>query len=460
MQKNTLYINKGKIIATGVVLLVVFMLFKACSGPNLEVSVETSTTNLQQEAGMGGLFDWGQVGQIDYKKQIIKVVSLEDDDIEIYNVIINKGNCKSSFDERVQSAVNSFYKQFERAEGALFYLRDDEYFKTNKRVIVDSYIYDKLAFEYNDGVEEIKWSIERQLLDIIRRYKGFYSRCQDGDTYEYCVCLNEQKRVIDMYKNNKSNEYEKVDKDFEQCYGQEWQAIENEGKEFLANIFATFAQELNEAKYALDENANFSYTKEKGLEIFKKIFSQIDKGTERQKFLAKIIFNDILYSDETIQIRRMKEWDTQKAINIYDSYGIRIYINYYDFGSEIFKPRDITSEEILQQHIDKSKQVQAQYEDYVKKGVKFKNVSDNAEYQRKGNLQYYFRNSDEHFNNFDKSKNFSSMSIIEIESLPKPPQYAVKLDYGKSANFRIYNQKCKVKEVKIETNKGEATYSF
>lgn len=53
------------------------------------------------------------------------MVSLEDDDIEIYNVIINKGNCKSSFDERVQSAVNSFYKQFERAEGALFYLRDD-----------------------------------------------------------------------------------------------------------------------------------------------------------------------------------------------------------------------------------------------------------------------------------------------------------------------------------------------
>ncbi len=145
MQKNTLYINKGKIIATGVVLLVVFMLFKACSGPNLEVSVETSTTNLQQEAGMGGLFDWGQAGQIDYKKQIIKVVSLEGDDIEIYNVIINKGNCKSSFDERVQSAVNSFYKQFERAEGALFYLRDDEYFKANKRVIVDSYIYDKLS---------------------------------------------------------------------------------------------------------------------------------------------------------------------------------------------------------------------------------------------------------------------------------------------------------------------------
>ena len=96
------------------------MLFKACSGPNLEVSVETSTTNLQQEAGMGGLFDWGQAGQIDYKKQIIKVVSLEGDDIEIYNVIINKGNCKSSFDGRVQSAVNSFYKQFERAEGAFF----------------------------------------------------------------------------------------------------------------------------------------------------------------------------------------------------------------------------------------------------------------------------------------------------------------------------------------------------
>lgn len=270
MQKNTLYINKGKIIATGVVLLVVFMLFKACSGPNLEVSVETSTTNLQQEAGMGGLFDWGQAGQIDYKKQIIKVVSLEDDDIEIYNVIINKGNCKSSFDERVQSAVNSFYKQFERAEGALFYLRDDEYFKTNKRVIVDSYIYDKLALEYNDDVEEIKWGIEQQLHNIIWRYRSgeYRSRCsQDGDKYEYCVCLNEQKRLRDAYK---TNEYEKVDKDFDQCYGQEWQAIENEGKEFLANIFATFAQELNEAKYALDENANFSYTKEKGLELFKK----------------------------------------------------------------------------------------------------------------------------------------------------------------------------------------------
>lgn len=159
-------------------------------------------------------------------------------------------------------------------------------------------------------------------------------------------------------------------------------------------------------------------------------------------------------------------------MNIYDSYGITMSSNrlndpigdYYGFhlegGDRLFKPRDITSEEILQQHIDKSKQVQAQYEDYVKKGVKFKNVSDNAEYQRKGNLQYYFRKSDERFNNFDKSKNFSSMNIMEIESLPKPPQYAVKLDYGKSANFRIYDQKCKVKEVKIETNKGEATYSF
>lgn len=329
-------------------------------------------------------------------------------------------------------------------------------------------------------MESIKGEVERELSKLIGNYKREESVCkwrEDRDKYDdYCVCLNEQKRLReqrilrDAYKTNK---YEKVDEDFDQCYRQEWQAIENEGKEFFINIFATFVQEIGEAKYALDENANFSYTKEKGLEIFKKIFSQIDKGTERQKFLAKIIFNDILYryGDEATKIR-MKEWDTQKAMNIYDSYGITMSSNrlndpigeYYGFhlegGDGLFKPRDITSEEILQQHIDKSKQVQAQYEDYVKKGVKFKNVSDNAEYQRKGNLQYYFRNSDEHFNNFDKSKNFSSMSIMEIESLPKPPLYAVKLDYGKSANFRIYNQKCKVKEVKIETNKGEATYSF
>lgn len=326
-------------------------------------------------------------------------------------------------------------------------------------------------------MESIKEKVERELSKLIGNYKREESDCKwrgDRDKYDdYCVCLNEQKRVIDAYKNNKSNEYEKVGEDFNQCYRQEWQAIENEGKEFFTNIFATFVQEIGEAKYALDENANFSYTKEKGLEIFKKIFSQIDKGTERQKFLAKIIFNDILYryGDEATKIR-MKEWDTQKAMNIYDSYRITMSSNrlndpigdYYGFhlegGDRLFKPRDITSEEILQRHINKSKQVQAQYEDYVKEGVKFKNVSDNAEYQRKGNLQYYFRNSDEHFNNFDKSKNFSSMSIMEIESLPKPPQYAVKLDYGKSANFRIYDQKCKVKEVKIETNKGEATYLF
>lgn len=147
-------------------------------------------------SGLGGLFDWGQAGQIDYKKQIIKVVSLEDDDIEIYNVIINKGNCKSSFDERVQSAVNSFYKQFERAERALFYLRDDEYFKTNKRVIVDSYIYDKLSSTYTDFfVEGIKEKVERELSKLIRKYKGEESDCKwrgDRDKYDdYCVCLNE-----------------------------------------------------------------------------------------------------------------------------------------------------------------------------------------------------------------------------------------------------------------------------
>lgn len=53
MQKNTLYINKGKIIATGVVLLVVFMLFKACSGPNLEVSVETKHDKSTTRSGYG-----------------------------------------------------------------------------------------------------------------------------------------------------------------------------------------------------------------------------------------------------------------------------------------------------------------------------------------------------------------------------------------------------------------------
>lgn len=89
------------------------------------------------------------------------------------------------------------------------------------------------------------------------------------------------------------------------------------------------------------------------------------------------------YGDEATKIR-MKEWDTQKAMNIYDSYGITMSSNrlndpigkYYGFhlegGDGLFKPRDITSEEILQQHIDKSKQVQAQYEDYVKKELNLK----------------------------------------------------------------------------------------
>lgn len=72
MQKNTLYINKGKIIATSVVLLVIFMLFKACGGPNLEVSVETSTTNLQQEAGWAVCLIGDKLGRLIIKNKSSK----------------------------------------------------------------------------------------------------------------------------------------------------------------------------------------------------------------------------------------------------------------------------------------------------------------------------------------------------------------------------------------------------
>ena len=437
--------KKEQIIGGVVLFVIIAIFFKACGGgPNLEVSLETGTTNLQQELGMGGLIDWGQAGRIDYEKQVVKIVSLEDDGVDIYKVEINKGNC-GGYDsykldkESAEKAIKQFNESLPQI-GDIFFAPDEQYFNANREIFEKAEIeknvrhqmcnnYSGYISSHHYGVGEKQWEDIRSLI------------CSKADrVVEYAVRLKD-KSFDDTIKALKTF--------FDDNLTQE---IENE----IVPILSIKTKEREEwKKNQITLSHIFSGDRIKSLQD-KGINITPEQYTAMKMFLP-YINNSGLNDGEFVNslLHDVDFWKTKEneALTL-DS--VTAFILALPTGELISNLSNKDKDERKYSPKQSQKFIQT-YENEKEKGVKFKEVSDK---------QYIGQFLDKIL---ERGKNITINTppmpkAYEVVSLPEPPPYTDKhkihLDYGKSRSFRIYEPKCKVKEVKIETDKGEATYSF
>lgn len=457
--------KKQQLLGGAVLCIIIVFFFKACGGgPNLEVSLETGATNLQEEFGIGGMIDWGQAGQIDYKKQVVKVVSLEDDGVDIYKVEINKGNCGGGYDsyqldkESAEKAKKQFNDSLPKI-GDIFFVPDEQYFITNKEHFEKAEIELRVRSQISYSDDPIGSGLNNS---------SSYFNARDID-YEFGI---DEKQTKDIHSIIHSKEDEIVnyvvalkDKDEESTQKALKAFFDDNLSEIIANdimqLLATKNEKREKWKDELIKADNTrKYVKElqnKGINVTPEQYMAVEMFlyylsgyTRYRRYGGDANIRNYLGNPNSWKDEEMKEL---KQLTLDSATAYSLALLGPDTNSKLSEKADGYGGRYKPERSEKF--IQA-YEKQKEKGVKFKEVS---------NRQYMGQFLDEIFNMKLIKTNIPPMpKTYEVISLPEPPAYTDKhkihLDYGKSRGFRIYDQRCKVKEVKIETDKGEATYSF
>ena len=374
----------AKFTAFAAVILVAFALTACDSGPNLEVSLVSDTTNLQKEAGFGGLVDWGQAGQISVDRQIVKITSLEEEGVDIFKVVFNQGNCGDGYDAYAldkagaEKAKKEFYAQLPKID-EIFFVADEQYVGNN----VDNNetyrdIYVSVMFEYK----------LKKMLDI------------SNDRFNI-----DKKQLSDIKAIIRSKEDKLVE---------------------YAIKFAKNGEDMEKAQKAITAFAK----KEIGDEIAKVFNAEI-----ADKLIMEILEPNNIY-----------RYDSLASL-------IRGYATKYSAGRAFSTQLKFFREDNI-----------AFLNTVKEKGVKVEEVD--GEQYRKQYTNIAIHQIFDRDDNSERVKVFllPAPKVYKVVSLPEPPPYTHKhkihLDYGENKDFAMYAKKCKIKKVEIETDKGNAAYTF
>lgn len=148
----------------------------ACdSGPDLEVTLHQgiTTLNSDMQTSFGGTINWGQLGDVPYAKQHLRVVSLEDEPINIYKVEINRGNCQGwdsyALDAKLaEQEAEKFNKTLPKI-GDIFFALDENYYRQNGEILLKSFA-ESAILEYVDSFyEKLTWGMERSTFVHLNR---------------------------------------------------------------------------------------------------------------------------------------------------------------------------------------------------------------------------------------------------------------------------------------------------
>ena len=391
----------AKFTAFAAVILVAFALTACDSGPNLEVSLVSDTTNLQKEAGFGGLVDWGQAGQISVDRQIVKITSLEEEGVDIFKVVFNQGNCGDGYDSYAldkagaEKATREFYAQLPKID-EIFLVADEQYFENNKEVL------ENLTIESE---------IESLLRGINRQVESSHTKVDKKQAKDIEAIITSKKDEMVKYVIQHKNELTSEAKAVEMVTP----FVKKIGDEIL-NLFNT--------KYKAERDKVISEAKASY------------GADEASKYTNEAVAYDIAKIDSSIKSLALNDRSYEYSFN-----------NLKKFRIEYLETR-------YNQPFNKHRE----------KGVQFKEVDGK---QHTEDLNKFITDIVALITPLDNLNTANAISLpkaYQVVSLPEPPPYTYKnkihLDYGENKDFTMYAKKCKIKKVEIETDKGNATYTF